>query len=189
MAQGNVSAARAADLRPAGTKLSWRAVREGAAERVRRRQVLWIGIPVAFVVLLVVAAIGGYAFNWRWTGFRGNTLWDWMNLLFTPVAIGVASISFNLQQMRRNLRVSEEQRAEATCEACLDHISHLLVDGHLREAPPESAVRQVARARTLAAVRRVGPQHRALIRQFLDESGLLAGDTPMLTLEELGTGA
>jgi hypothetical protein len=26
----------------------------------------------------------GYAVPWGWTGFRGNTLWDWFNLVFLP---------------------------------------------------------------------------------------------------------
>lgn len=189
MAQGDATLTPLADVRSADARLGGQpghhAQEHPQAERLRRQQLLWIAIPVGVVVLLIITAIGGYAFNWKWTGFHGNTLWDWMNLLFTPVAIGVASIAFNLQQMRRNLRVSEEQRSEATCEAYLDHISHLLVDGNLREAPPESAVRQVARARTLAAVRRVGPAHRALILRFLDESGLLDGETPMITEDEL----
>ena len=185
MAEGNATIAPVTGVRPARTDDGAVAPHTTLAERLRRQQMLWIGIPIGVAGLLIIAAIGGYAFGWSWTGFHGNTLWDWMNLLFTPVAIGVASIAFNLQQTRRNLRMSEAQRAEATCEACLDHLSHLLVDGHLLEAAPESPVRQVARARTLAAVRRVGPEHRALIRSVLAESGLLSGAPPMLTRDEL----
>lgn len=33
-----------------------------------------------------VAAIGGYVWDWGWTGFRGNTLWDWLHLLVLPLA-------------------------------------------------------------------------------------------------------
>lgn len=32
------------------------------------------------------AVIGGYALGWGWTGFRGNTLWDWLHLLVLPLA-------------------------------------------------------------------------------------------------------
>ena len=32
-----------------------------------------------------VAVIGGYALNWGWTGFHGNTLWDWLHLLVLPL--------------------------------------------------------------------------------------------------------
>jgi hypothetical protein len=33
-----------------------------------------------------VAVIGGYVWGWAWTGFRGNTLWDWLHLLVLPLA-------------------------------------------------------------------------------------------------------
>lgn len=56
--------------------------------------------PVAFLrslrpyqqnVLAVLAlgwaftVIGGYALHWRWTGYPGNTLWDWLQLLLVPL--------------------------------------------------------------------------------------------------------
>jgi hypothetical protein len=37
--------------------------------------------------LLVVA---GYALDWRWTGFRGNTFWDWLHLLLVPFLLPAA---------------------------------------------------------------------------------------------------
>ena len=40
-------------------------------------------VGLAFVILVV----GGYALNWRWTGFRGNTLWDWLRLLLVPFVL------------------------------------------------------------------------------------------------------
>jgi hypothetical protein len=30
---------------------------------------------------------GGYAGGWGWTGYPGNTLWDWVQLLLAPIAI------------------------------------------------------------------------------------------------------
>jgi hypothetical protein len=29
----------------------------------------------------------GYAVPWDWTGFRGNTLWDWFGLIVLPVTL------------------------------------------------------------------------------------------------------
>ena len=29
--------------------------------------------------------IGGYALRWTWTGYAGNTLWDWLQLLLVPL--------------------------------------------------------------------------------------------------------
>ena len=42
---------------------------------------------VCAVGALVVTAVGGYAYGWRWTGFHGNTLYDWLSLLVAPLAL------------------------------------------------------------------------------------------------------
>jgi hypothetical protein len=38
-------------------------------------------------VALIVTIVGGYSGNWTWTGFAGNTLWDWLSLALAPVAV------------------------------------------------------------------------------------------------------
>jgi hypothetical protein len=46
---------------------------------------------VAFLAALVAAwlvtIVGGYAWDWAWTGYQGNTLWDWLQLTLTPLVI------------------------------------------------------------------------------------------------------
>jgi len=34
-------------------------------------------------------------FNWTWTGFRNNTLWDWLQLLVLPVVLTSVTIWFS----------------------------------------------------------------------------------------------
>ena len=34
----------------------------------------------------------GYLLHWKWTGFAGNTLWDWLELLLLPIVI--ATVKF-----------------------------------------------------------------------------------------------
>jgi ABC-type glycerol-3-phosphate transport system permease component len=46
----------------------------------------WVAFTTAAVVL-VVLALGGYLRGWDWTGFKGNTLWDWLHLLVLPVTL------------------------------------------------------------------------------------------------------
>jgi hypothetical protein len=43
------------------------------------------GLLVAFAVLVTA----GYSFHWQWTGFPGNTLWDWLHLLLVPFVLPV----------------------------------------------------------------------------------------------------
>jgi uncharacterized membrane protein len=40
----------------------------------------FLAVFVAFVIL-------GYAVPWNWTGFRGNTLWDWLGLIVLPLTL------------------------------------------------------------------------------------------------------
>jgi len=41
----------------------------------------------AMAVALGIPVLGGYLLGWGWTGFAGQTLWDWLRLLLLPVAI------------------------------------------------------------------------------------------------------
>jgi hypothetical protein len=43
-------------------------------------------------IILAAIALGGYLVPWAWTGFRGNTLWDWLNLVALPLAVAVAPL-------------------------------------------------------------------------------------------------
>jgi putative effector of murein hydrolase LrgA (UPF0299 family) len=52
-------------------------------------------ITLSVILLLVlITTIGGYVLDWTWTGFQGNTLWDWINLFLLPVVLAVTQISF-----------------------------------------------------------------------------------------------
>jgi hypothetical protein len=51
---------------------------------VRRRHKATVG---AALVVIAVCALGGYLAGWSWTGFRGNTLWDWLHLLVLPLVL------------------------------------------------------------------------------------------------------
>jgi hypothetical protein len=66
-------------------------VRDGEARSVDRRLVLvLLGV---LAVVLALLAIGGYGMGWRWTGLsRSVTLWDWLQMLALPVALGLAPV-------------------------------------------------------------------------------------------------
>ncbi len=38
-------------------------------------------------VVFAAVVLGGYLVPWGWTGFTGNTLWDWLHLLLLPLLI------------------------------------------------------------------------------------------------------
>jgi hypothetical protein len=53
---------------------------------VRRR---WWPAGVAATVGFTVLVVGGYLLHWAWTGFAGNTLWDWLQLMLVPFVLPV----------------------------------------------------------------------------------------------------
>jgi len=50
--------------------------------------------------LFVVLVLGGYVLGWAWTGFRGNTLWDWLELLVVPFVLPVVLLQLSREEER-----------------------------------------------------------------------------------------
>jgi hypothetical protein len=57
-------------------------------------------IAVSGGVLFLILIIGGYMLNWTWTGFKGNTLWDWLHLLILPIMLSVLSVQLSARWQR-----------------------------------------------------------------------------------------
>ena len=73
----------------------------------------------AAVLVFAVVVVCGYAVPWAWTGFRGNTLWDWIELFIVPFAIPVAVTAVGALSNRTAAddRARSEPSAAATGEA------------------------------------------------------------------------
>ena len=67
-----------------------------ASDRREDRRLRMAGIVA--VSVLAVCALGGYLLDWDWTGFQGNTLWDWMHLLLVPFLVPAALIWMTVQR-------------------------------------------------------------------------------------------
>jgi hypothetical protein len=65
--------------------------------------------------VFAVVAIGGYVWKWGWTGFEGNTLWDWLHLLFLPVVVPTVLLPAALGLTRTRL-VPEEEASSAEAD-------------------------------------------------------------------------
>jgi len=57
--------------------------------RARRPEAFLRPYQMAIIAALatgwIVTVIGGYALRWRWTGYPGHTLWDWLGMLLPLV--------------------------------------------------------------------------------------------------------
>ena len=151
--------------------------------------VLLVLALVAFVVVLV----GGYVFNWSWTGVSGKDLWDWWQLLLLPIGLAIGGFVFNRKQSETSFKISEQvhqtdlqiaddQQREAALEGYLDHMSELLLEQNLASLQSKSDVREMARVRTLITLRRVEKYRKGLLLQFLHEAGLINKDKTIIDL-------
>jgi hypothetical protein len=114
---------------------------------------------------------------YRWTGWRGKTLWDWQALLFVPVTIALIASLITLYQTVRQQEI-ENQRAEAaSLQSYLDQMSPLLIDEDLRTTE-DADVRNLARARTLTTLDELQPERKRRVLRYLTETGLLHASLP-----------
>jgi hypothetical protein len=80
--------------------------------RTRRRwRIEWRGAAVVLALVSAVLIIGGYPFDWAFTGFPGKTLWDWLDLLVLPLALTLLPISLEsswgrFREMRMALTIA-----------------------------------------------------------------------------------
>ncbi len=162
---------------------------------------VWTVLIIVFWAAIVVGVIGGYFFHLN-TGFPGNgTLWDWMQLLSAPVFVSALPFVFAGQRHqaddkaaaptaqsgqpdKADLQTEEDRKQEAALEAYQDYMLGLLLDKNLSGSQPGSDVREVARARTLTALRRVGTNRKGEVLRFLHEAGLIYRGKAIVDLRE-----
>jgi len=148
----------------------------------------------AVVVLLIVAALfvlvrEGY--DHSWTGFAGHevksdiapakTLWDWLDLLIVPVVLAVGAFFLEDSRKRSDREVESDRQRQQTLEDYFAYISELLLDNHLFDATRSNLARELARTRTLTALRLLDGKRKAQVLQFLYEARLIDAD-PVIQL-------
>jgi len=166
-------------------------------------------IPI-IILLLAVLFYLGYTSGSHWTGFgnyglpkkesqRAKTLWDWLQLLIISATLTLVVIWFNYQQNQTNLSSSEQQyqhnliiahiqQQDTILSDYFSDMSSLLLnkDVNLHDSQKGSVIRNIARARTLLALRRLDQDiksdlnRKGNLLQFLYEAGLISKNRPKL---------
>src|ERR1700693_4641735 len=93
----------------------------------KRKPLILAGYIIAsgLIIAFVVAIIGGYLWNWDWTGINtylgpatkpnqqyrpAKTLWDWLQLLIVPAVLWILGMGFTRGQRRRDQQLAEQQK-------------------------------------------------------------------------------
>src|SRR5215469_591688 len=138
----------------------------------------------------------------------GKTLWDWLGLLGAlaiPIVVGFGVAWFSHAQQIHDQKLADQRsRSEAELadkraayeqeinidrlreellQRYLDDMAELLLREKLLSSDPSSPVRTIARARTLAVLRRITATRKAVVLQFLHESKLIDKDNPIVDLK------
>jgi hypothetical protein len=74
-------------------------------------------IALLGLALFVAVVVGGYVGNWSWTGFRGNTLWDWLHLLLLPLLLPTLVVPALASATAAGMVVVEEEEEERQSSA------------------------------------------------------------------------
>lgn len=144
---------------------------------------------------------------WARTGFGDKTLWVLLRLLIVPLVLAVIGFVFTMLQDAHQQEIEyqraqqaqkienrpaeaerelAEQRAQdEALQAYLDQMSMLMVEKDLRGSEEGSAVRTLARTRTLTVLRRLETRRKEEIMQFLLEAALVrrvGGSAPVIEL-------
>ena len=83
----------------------------------RTHSVAGLTLAVAFTVVVV----GGYVGDWAWTGFRGNTLWNWLHLWLLPLLIPAVVVpSVRVRAMSAVTPVNETAQRNSDAELTVD---------------------------------------------------------------------
>lgn len=126
---------------------------------------------------------------------RAKTLWDWLSLLIVPVAVAVGAAVISYVQKRTELDIAKKARAEdreiaqqaretelqiasdrqmqTTLEAYYDRMTELLLEHNLRGSEPNSEVRSIAKARTVAVVKSLDGERNRQLSLFFSRRNCL----------------
>jgi hypothetical protein len=154
------------------------------------KRLLFTLVFVAGLVLVGYFIRKGYCLPW--TGFGtaidgdgklqpAKTLWDWLELLIVPIFLAVGAWALDGSRKKSDSRVEADRQRQSTLDDYLKSMTDMLIEGKLTGPSAIPAAKDIARTRTLAALRGLDGARKAQLLQFLYEAGLI-GPAPVVQL-------
>ena len=143
-------------------------------------------ILVVTVLVLGVAFLIYWAFNPEtspaWTGFgeykekegmaRSKTLWDWLELIIVPTAIGLFVWIYTEFEKTKNEKIEKENAQSSILESFFKTMTELLLN-HDLAGETEKKRLAIARTRINIALDQLDGSRKGQVLQFLYESDLI----------------
>jgi uncharacterized protein YjbI with pentapeptide repeats len=160
----------------------------------KRQRTLWWILGSLLFLGCVGLVLASYRFGWTGTGFQGKTVWDWLQLLIIPLVLALVAVVFNLvnsrterqiaqQRYERDQALALDKQREDLLQNYLDRMSELLLEKNLRASKADAEVRNVARTRTISALKRLDAGRVESVFTFLREAGLMHQSNPIISLK------
>ena len=136
---------------------------------------LWKSVIILTVTTsLLLSAVVVFGGGWG-LGVKG--LWDWMELLVIPAALALGVWWLKREERRSQQCAALETERRSLLATYFDRMQELLLERGLKDATRGEEVVEIARARTLHALRDLDSERKGHLVRFLVDSGALAQQT------------
>jgi len=148
-----------------------------------------LAITLACIFLAIAMArffvpIFHYLYGLSWTGFesygeepnfvREKTLWDWLDLLIIPFALGLTAYLFRKSETKLQREQALDDENETALLNYFDYIEELL---SLENIDALDII--IANARSQTLLRRLEPERKSIVIKFLHAVGLISYPNPL----------
>ncbi len=152
-----------------------------------------------FIIVVVGWAVRHVVFvpgPWpKWTGFKGKTLWDLLELLVVPLILAITAFFFRRSeriadrnateaQLESDRRISQDRTSEKALQSYLDQMTDLLCNQDLASPNRTTQVKAIARTRTLTILDQINYLHKRIVFRFLLEAGMITSTNSIVPLND-----
>lgn len=154
-----------------------------------RKVGFWIFVFIALLIFILIGykfpSLGFSEYTLPSGEFqRGKTLWDWIQLLVTPVILALLAYYLTNAQKDKELAIAQIQKSEDALQNYLDYMTKLLVEqDYLDDEEFLDGAARLMRARTLMVLELLNGKQKGHSLRFLIEAGLLDKEQPYLDME------